>query len=764
MDDCQKNNAPTAESRIPSKEDLPNVEHITQTITELNTCRKIVLMYPPKHVQVQRGLKQACDVLNQVLSAQSDLIIGIAKNTLLIGGKPLDPKNTICKDFAITLMQLEVAAIKFISGVTSEELLGFLLLIAERPEDIHAKGGIQKVSLDCNLSKIQIQAIDYEKFQFTEEAEITDAHKLTEHTAKTDIWQNYIVHLISGTLTESDDGKSLSEFGEVDPIQIAELLNQNQIDLNVVLESYRDVLKNKTAQLRARHAGNPPSNQIKENPNPADSPSAQAGNLQNLNQLLHELNPDLRRQFLAVTFQQCSTEDASNWTDEFLNNFSEDLIVDMLRQENKEDREISPTLQSFIKKFSNSGPGSAVNDPADNQSTPHISAENLQGIFKRKSCEDCVDSESGTRLKELTREEQSDKTEAKEELSVENILESLEDSPLCTQIAMLLLAFMKNERDHEKYKAYGAKLVETGNELLEAGHFSLLKRILNTIDQQCRDHVTSENRTAAKELIETWQSPAFTSKAVQTIFGSQDRIDPQGYEFLLALGPKIVPDLVNLYGKQKTPESDGTLFKLLTKFKAEAANEAQKRLRDTRPEYVCNMVVFLRRINAHKALPQLRPLMEKSSTSVQMEVLVALLKFDDGWAAYHLRKSLQSDRADIAALSIAMAAKYKVKDIVPDLMAMLKTRVMFKPDFQKNEELIDTLGQIGDTAAIPSLAKLAKSGGFLHQEEHLHMKQVLFNSLQGYPLDAVSSLLKIGQNSKEKSIRDACHKILTKAN
>ncbi len=66
--------------------------------------------------------------------------------------------------------------------------------------------------------------------------------------------------------------------------------------------------------------------------------------------------------------------------------------------------------------------------------------------------------------------------------------------------------------------------------------------------------------------------------------------------------------------------------------------------------------------------------MEKSSTSVQMEVLVALLKFDDGWAAYHLRKSLQSDRADIAARSIAMAAKYKVKDIVPDLMAMLKTR------------------------------------------------------------------------------------------
>jgi hypothetical protein len=297
MADRQENSASTAEPRIPSTDDLSNVEHITQTIIELNTCRKIVLMYPPKHVQVQRSLKQACDILNQVLSAQPELIIGIAKSTLLIGGKPLDPKNAICKDFAITLMQLDVAAIKFFSAVTSEELLRFLLLIAEKPDEIHAKGGIQKVSLDCDLSKIQIQAIDYGKFQFTEEAEITDAHKIADHTAKTNIWQNYIVHLISGTLTESDGGKSVSEFGDVDPIQIAELLNQNQIDLDVVLQSYRDVLQNQAGRIRARHCGSPPPGRTVENPNPADFPSAPIGNLQNLNRLLQELNPDIRRQF-----------------------------------------------------------------------------------------------------------------------------------------------------------------------------------------------------------------------------------------------------------------------------------------------------------------------------------------------------------------------------------------------------------------------------------------------------------------------------------
>ena len=147
-----------------------------------------------------------------------------------------------------------------------------------------------------------------------------------------------------------------------------------------------------------------------------------------------------------------------------------------------------------------------------------------------------------------------------------------------------------------------------------------------------------------------------------------------------------------------------------------------------------------------------------------MEVLVALLEFDDGWGPHYLRKWIQSDRADIASRAVAMAAEYKVRDIVPDLLAMLKTRVIFKSDFQKNEEIIEALGQIGDTAAIPTLVKLAKSAGFFHQKAHLHMKHVLFTSLQGYPFDAVSSILKIGQNSKEKSIRDACCKILTQAN
>jgi len=533
------------------------------------------------------------------------------------------------------------------------------------------------------------------------------------------------------------------------------MLNRNQIDVNVVLQTYRDVLKEQAARLNALRSGSKPSGETTEDPKPADSSGAPVGNLQNLNLLLQELNPDIKREFLTVTFEQCNTEDAANWTDEFLGNFSEDLVADMLRQENQKGREISLTLLGYIQKFSETETASpieresTVTDPADNQ---------------RGTAEDYTDSDNDPLLKQAAGEMPSATSAAKELLPVQDILGSLEDSQLCTKIAVLLMSFMKDDCAPEKYKAYGVNLVDVADELLEAGQFALLKNIMSKIIQQGRGKGTPENQTVAQELSETWQSPAFASKAVHTILGLQEEIDPQGYAFLLALGPRIVPDLVNYYGKQKNPDSDESLLKLLTEFKAESATEAQKRLRDSRPEYVRNMVKFLRRINAQKVVPQLRALMETSNTSVQMEVLVALLEFKDGWAAYHLRKMLQSDRSEIASRAIAMAAQYKVKEIVPDLLAMLKTLAMFKTDIQRNEQIIAALGQIGDTAAIPALLKLAKSGGLFQKEELLHMKQVLFTSLQGYPMDAVGQLLQIGQKSKDKNIRNACRKITARAN
>ena len=98
--------------------------------------------------------------------------------------------------------------------------------------------------------------------------------------------------------------------------------------------------------------------------------------------------------------------------------------------------------------------------------------------------------------------------------------------------------------------------------------------------------------------------------------------------------------------------------------------------------------------------------MESSNTSIQMAVLAALLKFGDGWAPYYLRKLIQPDRPEISSRAIAMAGKYRAQDVVPDLLGMLKRHALFKSDFQKNEEIIEALGRIGDRRAVPTLLKV----------------------------------------------------------
>jgi len=109
---------------------------------------------------------------------------------------------------------------------------------------------------------------------------------------------------------------------------------------------------------------------------------------------LRQLNPDLKRRFLSVTFEQCNTEDAAQWTDEFLGNFSDDLIADMLRQENQEGREISAALLGYIQKFSDFESvfpiegESPVTDPADK---------------RQVATEEYTDSDTDSLLKEFYR-------------------------------------------------------------------------------------------------------------------------------------------------------------------------------------------------------------------------------------------------------------------------------------------------------------------------------------------------------------------------
>jgi hypothetical protein len=89
-----------------------------------------------------------------------------------------------------------------------------------------------------------------------------------------------------------------------------------------------------------------------------------------------------------------------------------------------------------------------------------------------------------------------------------------------------------------------------------------------------------------------------------------------------------------------------------------------------------------------------------------------------------------------------------------------QTRLLFEADYTINEEIIRALGEIGDSRAVPELGKMARSGRTLHPQRQMKMKEVLFESLERYPPDAIAGLIRVGELVNNDAIRRSCKKLM----
>jgi hypothetical protein len=152
--------------------------------------------------------------------------------------------------------------------------------------------------------------------------------------------------------------------------------------------------------------------------------------------------------------------------------------------------------------------------------------------------------------------------------------------------------------------------------------------------------------------------------------------------------------------------------------------------------------------------------LEHEDQNVRTDVLEALLKFKDPWAVIGLRKAFGSRDRGVSSRAFFVAGSYQVADVAQDLVSMIKRVILFKSDYQVNEEIIRALGQIGDPCAIPVLEKLARTTRTFYPKKLSHMKVVLFRSLAGYPNEYLTALLNIGKESSDERILRTCRELM----
>ena len=719
--------------QAPEREVTIDTRLLSDAVIELNISRKNVSIYPPGHLQITKSIDRAFEVLMKMFEIRQEMTLGIAKDTLFVGQNYLDQRNPVYRDFALSLNQQGIAAVTFIRGLDRAELVRFHRIITAKQEEIEALGGIAKVVENAGIPHVRVMAIDYASFHLTEEKEIFKAQPKAGEKPGAGVWQDFVSLLSTGTLATGGEGVSLKDSAQIDPVELAKLLNERKLDAGAAVQSYDRII----------------SSYVRTSAESRQLTKEQSETIANLNKLLKDLHPDIRKQFLSTAFKNVSENASSPGSEEVLGGLGDDMIIDMLRQASTEGREISPTLTGLLGKLASvrdrsassnpgggivakgasgagtagkrsaggsvadttSGTGRGTGAKGKDRAGPEILPEHMAKLFDREQYETYVEKEYDDILKNISERAEAMAATAGDRFPLDEYLASLDDQQLDLQIGRAVLAFMEENIDEEDYREFSKKLVAIVPDMLASGHFPLLLDTLQTLRWHLSDKKSEGIRAAAAEALKIFWAPEFIDKSIEAFDSWSKTRGKDAQSFMLALGPILVPGLLEIYSFDTAPGGRRVLFDLLCTFGKDTVNEAVKQLGDPRSFYVRNLLMLIRRAGTPAVIPAVKPLVRHADPKVRLEALAVLLRLKDPEAIGILRQEISSKDPDVSSAAVFLAGQFRVAEVIDDILGLFKKTILFETDYAVNDELIRSLGEIGDRRAIPELVKMAKANG-----------------------------------------------------
>ena len=543
-------------------------KRLSDLLYHMNITRKNFLIYPPDHIQTKQSLQKCHAVLHDLLESAPKITIGVAKDKLLVGNVLIKDKSNIIKELALSAGKHDMACITFCKEVSVDDLSCFYQLMAKDPEEIKRLGGFDRALSNKGVETVELQFIDYSKFHHTEEKEIDRTTNRKFQTEGSAIWTDFISGLFSGSLTSSGHGIPMEQIRGVPPSQLALFLNENKIDTSAVLDAYRNNI--------GKH--------IQKAGESLTSSSTNGYDFQELDLLLHELNPKLKKQFLLATYDEVKSAGKNGAAKNVLNGFSEQVVIDMLRQANESGEEISPSLMNLVYKITSAHDGVSRSeeemntDESANSPDPFSDTGVLQNLFAREKFEVYVTPDYENTLNDLTGEIDDKIIEANKVLPLEDFHKELDPSHLDSQIVLILLAFMRNNIKPDEYETYAAKLADIAYDSLKAGEFSTVLKIFKALFKNYKEKADPEIRLLAKNTLKKFHEPRFVSRAVVSFEKWAKPDDVAAYEFIKSFGAIIIPEMVGLYGKEERPEIQDLISKLLSRSPEATCLEAKSPL------------------------------------------------------------------------------------------------------------------------------------------------------------------------------------------
>jgi len=685
----------------PNERPMPVYDRLLpDTILKINIARRYLLLYPPGHNEAIKCVTNAYQLLNQLLQTKETLFLGTFKNNLVVNKKKLDASNPVYRELATSLINHGISAVIFKKGFGETDFSSLMEQLAGKPDTSQFK---------FKTDLIQVYHVDYGRVTVTEEKEIT----LTDDQEQKDLTSEQILSFTARLSSGQSYAYSAASSLFHDPVQLAGSLNNSEIFMEPVIESYNTLLNEQLA------------------PSHETTTVQKSSQSDNLIRFLKELNPVLQQQFLSLTFTRCAENDDPERVELFLEQMGSPLLISMLHQANRENREISPGMLGMIQKVLDTVDQDDLNPMQQAMDKPLPESGTMKELFNREKYETYVEKEYDTVLKNLSEASKKGPGLLKE-FDLDFYLKSLEEVKLATLQIRMILALIKKTRNNDEYKDFANEITKSLELLIDNGDFSILFQCIGIFRHHSRTGYTQEIKAHSKKGFNHFKKPHLIQKLLTAFENSPPRTRKKIKRFLLVLAPDIIQEIIFWCGQKKNLESNPDLVRLAAGFGEKALEEIKKNLNNSQPLFLRNMAILIKNTGGRNAVPLLKRLRYNDNVDVKMEALAGMITLKNNDAVSTLVDCFKNKNQELSLGAIELAGRLKIKETVPELMSMLHLIFYSNKIVMKNEAILKALAQIGDPSSLPVVEKILNRSWSFFPKRLRRLQKTAEKTLSGY--------------------------------
>ncbi|UCE70784.1 MAG: HEAT repeat domain-containing protein [Nitrospiraceae bacterium] len=676
-----------------------DVQLLSQAIIELNISLHTVSMYPKDHPIVDNSLNRAFNSLKELTAIQERIIISVAKDVLIINEQPLQEKNPVFKEFALSLNKLNIAQLTLLKGLTKEELYAFHRFLLTEVESETAEE-LEKIFADLRLTHVLSEFINYAVFKM-EEGEAP-----TEEDKDKALWEQYVAGLMEGKYQDNEIGDSIEK---IPPEKLAALLNAAVHD--AATEEYYEKL-------------------IDAHLSRTFSKKFSSTDLQKLLEVVNYLRPELKRQFLSSAVR-ASSENIDS-TRAALKSISSTEVMNFLSVINENMVTPPDALKSVLDEFSrlshqrSGGPlfgGAMLED--DFLITPEMT-----NLLQEATYTAFV---SDSYQADIAQLQQFEKTHSSQQWTKEyeqQWRDEYIEKDFNQIILELALSGTSGDMEENELELYIGIIKEQIEQFIATGQYD---RVLSTLDILAAKKGNNKTADLTEGALQYFKSDNFMHYIIDSLrlVGRQRR--HEALQLCEYYGDAILSHLLDALIEEDSPTIRRFMISLITHFGDSASPEIIKRLKDKRWYVIRNMLFILLECGSDEYLKKAASLCRHSNPKVSFEAIKCLMKAKDEAGIRALKDFLGSDSQEIVKKAIDLSGSFGVHEVVPELIQMLEKKNRSSTDIENKIPIVRALGLIGDHRAKEPLNNILGARSLLFRSALEHLKGEVKKALNRFP-------------------------------